>query len=183
MNCINCGIFTNNPKFCSRSCAATYTNKITPKRKIERLCNTKGCCERVFNHRTPKCLKHWEEHKLTKYKNRSVGEYRKMKSVAGKHPSWINAHVRGFARSWLKHLTVKPCAKCGYTKHVELAHIKAVSDFKDEDLLSQVNSEENVIQLCPTCHWEFDNLPRNNFFTELLEPREGIEPFDFHPDS
>ena len=52
------------------------------------------------------------------------------------------------------------CANCGYDKHVELAHIKAVADFDDDTLLSVVNSPDNVLSLCPNCHWEFDNLPR-----------------------
>lgn len=33
MNCINCNQETNNPKFCSRSCSASYSNKFSPKRK------------------------------------------------------------------------------------------------------------------------------------------------------
>src|SRR5687768_15758439 len=33
VECLNCGAETTNPKFCSQSCAASYTNRITPKRK------------------------------------------------------------------------------------------------------------------------------------------------------
>lgn len=182
MQCVNCGKETTNPKFCSRSCSATYTNKLNPKRKLERICCVEGCQELTVNCRTSRCAPHWTEYKENKFQNRTIGQYRQMQSVKGKHPSWIHAHIRGFARSWLKHLTKEPCRKCGYSKHVELAHVKAVSDFEDSALLSVVNSEKNVIPLCPNCHWEFDNLPRNGFFTKLLEPREGIEPFDFHPD-
>lgn len=69
-----------------------------------------------------------------------------------------------FARSWLKEITLLPCAKCGYDLHVELAHIRAVSDFSDDELLSEVNSSDNVVQLCQNCHWEFDNLDRNYFW-------------------
>ena len=68
-----------------------------------------------------------------------------------------------------------PCAKCGYDKHVELAHIKPISKFGDESKLSDVNSENNVIQLCPNCHWEFDNLPRSGIFTELLKNLGKVE--------
>lgn len=93
-----------------------------------------------------------------------MGEYRNKGSVKDKHPSWLNAHVRGFARSWLKHLTELPCAKCGYDLHVELAHIKAVTEFDDDALLTDINNTDNVIQLCPNCHWEFDNLDRENFW-------------------
>lgn len=92
--------------------------------------------------------------------HKTLGEYRNLESVKGKHPSWVYAHVRGMARSKFKKLLSLPCAHCGYSKHVELAHVKPLSSFPDSALLSEINSEENVIQLCPNCHWEFDNLPR-----------------------
>ena len=90
----------------------------------------------------------------------TIGEYRDRPSVRDKHPSWSNTHIRSFARSWFRYKTKLPCAHCGYDKHVELAHIKDIASFPDDALLSEVNSEDNIIQLCPNCHWEFDNLPR-----------------------
>lgn len=49
------------------------------------------------------------------------------------------------------------CAICGYDKHVEIAHIKAVSDFDDSALISEINSKDNLIALCPNHHWEYDH--------------------------
>lgn len=49
------------------------------------------------------------------------------------------------------------CIVCGYNKHVEIAHIKAVSDFDDNSRISSINALENLIALCPNHHWEFDN--------------------------
>lgn len=49
------------------------------------------------------------------------------------------------------------CAICGYNKHVEIAHIKAVSDFDDSTLVSEINHPNNLIGLCPNHHWEYDN--------------------------
>ena len=49
------------------------------------------------------------------------------------------------------------CAICGYTKHVEVAHIKAVSEFSNETPISTINSITNLIGLCPNHHWEYDN--------------------------
>jgi len=37
--CINCNSPTTNPRFCSRSCSASYNNKAHPKRKPEGKCN------------------------------------------------------------------------------------------------------------------------------------------------
>ena len=41
-------------------------------------------------------------------------------------------------------------------------------DFNEDALLSEINSPLNVIPLCPTCHWEFDNGYREEF-KEILE--------------
>lgn len=49
------------------------------------------------------------------------------------------------------------CAICGYDKHIEIAHIKAVSDFEDSVKISEINSINNLIALCPNHHWEYDN--------------------------
>lgn len=47
------------------------------------------------------------------------------------------------------------CAKCGYSNHVEIAHIKAVSD--DSVTIAEINSINNLIALCPNHHWEYDH--------------------------
>ncbi len=156
--CLNCDSDTTNPKYCCKSCSAKHTNKLFPKRKTKKVCIV--CNKPVLSYRHNRCEEHWNEYKESKHKNKTIGEYRRYKSVADKHPSWLHAHVRSFARSWLKHLTKMPCAHCGYTKHVELAHIKDVASYPDDTLLSEVNHENNVLPLCPNCHWEFDNLPR-----------------------
>lgn len=49
------------------------------------------------------------------------------------------------------------CAVCGYDKHIEVAHIKAVSDFDNDALICEINNINNLIPLCPNHHWEFDN--------------------------
>lgn len=110
-----------------------------------------------------RCEKHHNIYKQNKYINKTIGEYRSKLSVKGKHPSWLNSHVRLFAKSWNKDLLKLPCAKCNYTRHVELAHIKGISTYPDSELLSVVNAKENLIALCPTCHWEFDNGYREEF--------------------
>ena len=49
------------------------------------------------------------------------------------------------------------CPICGYTNHVEIAHIKAVSDFSNDTIITEINNPSNLIGLCPNHHWEFDN--------------------------
>lgn len=166
MNCINCNKITLNPKFCSRSCSAKVTNKENPKRKITKCCSK--CNNKVKSSRHTMCEIHNNEWTSRFKQNLTIGEYREKESIKGKHASWLHSHIRNFARSWLHYLKKLPCAKCGYDKHVELAHIKAISEFSDDVKLSEINSESNVIQLCPNCHWEFDNLDRSSFLQILL---------------
>ncbi len=52
---------------------------------------------------------------------------------------------------------IPKCAICGYTNHVEVAHIQAVSKFSDDTPISLINSITNLIGLCPNHHWEYDN--------------------------
>lgn len=51
----------------------------------------------------------------------------------------------------------KECIICGYDKHYEVAHIKAVSEFDANSLISEINDINNLIALCPNHHWEYDN--------------------------
>ena len=155
--CLNpkCTNQTTNPKYCSRSCAAQHTNILYPKKKTKKKCIV--CNDSVKSYRHSRCEKHHLEYQEQKYQNRTVGEYRNMLSLKGKHPSWAHSHIRLFNRSWNKDLIQLPCAKCGYSKHVELCHIKDVASFSDDALLKDINSKENVIQLCRNCHWELNN--------------------------
>lgn len=51
----------------------------------------------------------------------------------------------------------KKCIVCGYDKHYEVAHIKAVSEFDNSALISEIDNIKNLIALCPNHHWEYDN--------------------------
>lgn len=157
VECKNCGKLTENAKFCSRSCSVTQANlgraRNPPKDRFCKKCGTNfrnksKIYESLF------CAECRKEMRIT---HLTLGEYRQKKSVAGKHASWLHAHVRIMNRNHNKHLTLLPCRKCGYNKHVELCHIKPVASFPDEALLIDVNHINNVIQLCRNCHWEFDN--------------------------
>lgn len=50
----------------------------------------------------------------------------------------------------------KECLVCGYNKHFDVAHVKDMKDFADDDLVSDVNDLNNLIALCKNHHWEFD---------------------------
>lgn len=154
-----CDNVTSNAKFCSRSCAASHNNKKFPKRKTVRKCLE--CNNVVKSYRHVRCDEHHTSHikhlQDNKYQNKTLGYYKNLLSVKGKHPSWINSHVRGFNTSWNKKLKDLPCACCAYTKHVELCHIIPITEFSDDSTLGEINHIDNVVQLCRNCHWEMDN--------------------------
>lgn len=114
----------------------------------------------------------------TQIKELSLGQYQQRSSVKGKDPSWKNVHIRTFCRSWNKPLTKHPCQKCGYTLHVELAHIKPVASFSVETKIGDINSPDNLVVLCPNCHWEFDNgyLPLNQIPKRSFPPDSNRGP-------
>lgn len=156
MKCIHCQKETKNPKFCSRSCSAKTTNK-TPKRKLTKTCNY--CDSIVRNYKSSLCENHWREKTRNKKEdilNKTLGECREKNKLL--HASSLHVSIRGYARSWFKDLIEMPCAHCGYDKHVELHHIKSIASFSDDSLVKEVNSKENIIPLCPNCHWEIENL-------------------------
>lgn len=160
--CLKCNTpFTSKREeamFCSKNCSTTYLNINSPRKKNRKICTK--CSEVTKSWRHTLCERHWQEYKESKpelYLDRTLKEYFEKDSLKNLHVSSKSAHIRGLANSWFKHLKLLPCANCNYPKHVELCHIKAISEFDENSLLREVNSIENIIQLCPNCHWELDN--------------------------
>ena len=152
--CLNCKKETTNPKFCTRSCAASYNNKFFIKRTKKWrciICNAPVKEQRMY---CPECQVKGKDHKL------STIIYQKH------HRSSMFALVRGRAKTIVSSLP-QICSKCGYSKHVEVCHIKPISSFPEDTRLSIINDPSNLILLCPNCHWEFDNDQKQK---ELLFP-------------
>ena len=51
----------------------------------------------------------------------------------------------------------KVCAICGYSKHIEICHIKDIAEFSLNTPIAEINSPNNLVALCPNHHWEFDH--------------------------
>jgi hypothetical protein len=145
--CLHCNNLTKNPKFCSKSCSAKVSNKI-PKRKKTKLC--KHCNKNIKADRTY-CKQCFIEFNSAKDMTLKEAIYTKG------HKSSAFALVRARARSTEKIKNATSCVKCGYNKHVEACHIQAISTFTEDTLLSIINHDQNLIALCPNCHWEFDH--------------------------
>lgn len=80
-----------------------------------------------------------------------------LKTVRGNYQSYRSAIRKSAYIIFFNSNKEKKCAICGYNKHIEVAHIKAVSDFSDDCSIAEINSIYNLIALCPNHHWEYDN--------------------------
>jgi hypothetical protein len=134
--------------YCSRNCAAKINNRKFKKRKKIKFYFCINCKIDIKQGRKycKKCLpiKDWSRitindmHKLRKYQ--------------------INSKIREMARNlYKKYYKTRFCYNCGYNKHVEICHIKPISSFNSNDTISKINDINNLISLCPNCHWELDN--------------------------
>lgn len=154
MLCISCNTPTDNPKYCSRSCAAKENNK-KPKRKKTKLCHR--CSTPVLSkHKFCKdCRNYRDEHTL--------GEliYTQFHKTAA-----FNV-VRLRAKSLIKKIGITSCENCGYDKHIECAHIIPLCKFPLDTKVYVANATTNLIGLCPNCHWEFDKGLLPNLISKI----------------
>jgi len=153
-------------KFCNHSCAAKYNNlrRESPekcsRRTLYKICECEQChCEITLQRVKGKsflkrkfcddCL----QYNRNAFKRLTKGE------LFEKRGNWQSARssIQKDARKIIKDNNPS-CAICGYSTHIEVAHIKAVSEFDDTSLISEINDRRNLIFLCPNHHWEYDNL-------------------------
>ena len=146
--CLCCSKLTDNPKFCSRSCGAKITNKVAKKKRTKfSYCQT---CGKECRYRRKFCKDCFKDSTCPDY---TLGDA----IYEQHHKASAFALVRSRARSADKAKLVTECEHCGYDKHVEVCHIKPIADFPLDTKLSVINSEPNILSLCPKCHWESDH--------------------------
>lgn len=137
--CLNCGTATPNPRFCSRSCAASFNNKRPDvrRRTLEGLCAT---CATPIRASRKYCAQH---KRLDKTLNSNAGS---------------NAEVRDRARRVYRN-SGRPwsCALCSYDVHVDICHVKDIRSYPHGTPYSVINDQANLIALCRNHHWEFDH--------------------------
>jgi predicted ATP-dependent serine protease len=146
MNCLNCNEINSNPKFCSRSCAASYNNKIFPKRKANYLCKT--CLTKIRKG----CSYCKECRKQNSIKYKTLGELKKGNANQYGYPM-IRQDSR---KTYIKSGKEMSCKVCKYSYHVDVCHIKDIKSFEDKTLILEINKLENLIALCKNHHYEFD---------------------------
>lgn len=141
-----------NKTFCSHSCSSSFNNVlrnfVENKEKVIYTCS-------LCNNNTTKRRKYCNSCKDNLHRREEVTNLGSI--IYDKHHKSASfAYVRDRAKSKLKKHRKELCEFCGYDNHVECAHIKPISSFSNESLLSEINSLNNLLWLCPNHHWELD---------------------------
>lgn len=137
--------FVLRQKYCSKSCAAAINNHTSPKRRPQnRFCKD---CGNVID-------------QSAGYVDRSIcdpcWEIRKQMLSSRMKKDSSHNEIRNHARQMMNgHVQV--CAHCGWDHVVETCHIKPVANFPPTALLREINDLNNLIYLCPNCHWDLDH--------------------------
>ncbi len=162
-SCLQCGAETTNPKFCGRSCAATYNNTRHPKRAPENTCVDCGTPIATRRTRCRPCNGEWQSLRvLGDATTLSEAILRQSKSIDKHGKASTFAFIRARARAIIKREGTTACEWCGYDKHVEVCHEPAISSYSLDTLVSDINKRENLLVLCRNCHWEHDKLGRRH---------------------
>ena len=146
--CPTCGRETRNPKFCSRSCAIRKNNALSPRRKPEGSC---AICACAIPRRNRSCREHRPDPRLDR--SLPIGAV----ADGSEHPACRYARLRQDARRHYLAAFAYRCSQCGYDKHIEVCHKRSLTSFPLETPIAVVNHLDNLVGLCPNCHWEFDH--------------------------
>ena len=148
--CKNCKKQTNNPKFCSRSCSVSYNNKKNPKRKREQyFCKT---CDKKVPYRRKYCDECNPQN--VDWSKRILKDF----TINSGYLQHKYSNIREAAKTiYKKSNRPNKCERCNYKLHYEICHIKPIYMFDLKTPISIINDPNNLIALCPNCHWEMDN--------------------------
>lgn len=168
--------------FCGRKCANKYLVISGKIKKPQGSC--KACKTAISTHRTycPNCWNHKKENVLLlmgggkqciNCENPKIGVWGRCLGCqqhfekTAKISDFIYrnsnrySYIRQHASKVIKEHNIKrKCCNCEYSLITEICHIKAVSEFDKDALISEVNKIENLIILCPNCHKCFDKMPK-----------------------
>lgn len=158
--CLNCGKIikvkdtehpseTRKRKFCSKSCSATYNNKISPKRTkdINKYCPICGGIKRAKAKLCNRCAKDSRS-----IKNKTLGSYTDGNKYLTSKVTSIRADAK---RTLLESGREKVCSYCHnheFDEILEVHHIKGILQFSPSSTVEEINSLDNLVWLCPNHH-------------------------------
>lgn len=155
MECLRCQQQTNNPKFCSLSCSASYNNSKAPKRKRqERKCA--NCDKQFIFHpseaSTAKCCSN-----QCRLEYAWTQKYDKVMQDRGWKPNVTNNTIR----NWFIKFYGNNCMLCGVdADNWQGKPITLIVDHINGDCQNQ--SLDNVRIVCPNCDSQLDTYKAKN---------------------
>lgn len=145
--------------FCNVSCLGKYRRKDT-KQKTNKVVKKCLLCDKPKATKGSKyCVNH-KGHRPNDIKTKQRTDNHTLKHIKERvnyDSQRMHIQVRAHCKKRNQNLQKNPCSNCGYSLHVQLCHIKAVSLFPDTATLGEINDPSNIATLCPNCHWEYDN--------------------------
>lgn len=154
-------------QFCSKTCSAKFNNKqreldpeFVNKRRLknESLKNSKSQYE--YDECSCGSLKTKKSKQCKVCRNSVSIDSKTYKFYKDKYKDWWSARVpvsRDARNKYKNSDKPKKCINCNYDKHYQVCHIKAVSEFNENTLIKEINDLDNLVALCPNCHWEYDH--------------------------
>lgn len=153
IQCHYCKKPTNNPKYCSRHCAAIVNNtKYQKLPKKIRKCKHCGQFIGIGYKGAYTCTDC--NPNIVNWSSVTLGDCsKKFPNIFQKH-----ARIRSMSRRIYNNSGLpKQCYICGYNRHYQVCHKKPISAFNDDNTIAEVNDISNLIALCPNHHWELDH--------------------------
>lgn len=158
-NCTGCNkpvskttseVKNNKRIFCNQNCYFKYLKDNQKPKHSKAIC---GICKINSKLSVSKYCTACHTNKLiNKTKKQTIKDIR----TKGTHQA--NAYIRGLARKILEKINPnKQCKNCQYNIFVECCHIKPIKDFNETATLYEINNINNLIWLCPNCHYELDH--------------------------
>lgn len=135
MECLNCGLITDNPKFCCNGCSVSYNNSNNHWRKKRGIIKTKPIC--IF------CGIECKNYKSKFCSSKCQHTHSMIESVFNKTAS---------PRTIKKYLIYSEGNKCGVCGITEWNNKPIVMDLEHIDGNSDNNELENLCIICPNCH-------------------------------
>lgn len=137
-------------KYCSISCSNLHNprKRKSTKQKLCKVCSKAISLRNSFCHECLSAGKHLRGGMNLAEKTLADIVY---KSGPNKY-GVVRCHARTITRT-----RPQVCERCPYTKHVETCHIKEISSFSLDALVSVINAPDNLLLLCANCHWELDH--------------------------
>jgi len=140
--------------FCNRSCSTKYHNKQSPKRKKDenKICPVCGGRKSKQSVICSECEKNRRKDIL---RNTPIGKYigyTNKKSYLARECSVIRKDARLVLVESKKPCECEVCHDKELEPILEVHHIKQITDFSPETLISEVNDLSNLMWLCPNHH-------------------------------